>query len=36
MNKTQFEALSDGIFAVVMTLTIFQFKVPADGNPFSS
>lgn len=36
MNKTRLEALSDGIFAVVMTLTIFQFKVPAGGNLFSS
>ncbi|MGM9887128.1 MAG: TMEM175 family protein, partial [Lactococcus sp.] len=32
MNKTRLEALSDGIFAVVMTLAIFQFKVPAGGN----
>ena len=36
MNKSRIEALTDGIFAVVMTLTILEFKVPKDGNLFSS
>ncbi len=28
MNKTRAEALSDGVFAIVMTLLIFNIKVP--------
>jgi uncharacterized membrane protein len=28
MNKTRLEALSDGVFAIVMTLLIFDIKVP--------
>ena len=35
MNKSRVEALTDGIFAVVMTLTVLEFKVPEDGNLFS-
>ena len=35
MNKSRIEALTDGIFAVVMTLTVLEFKVPEDGNLFS-
>lgn len=35
MNKSRIEALTDGIFAVVMTLTVLEFKVPKDGNLFS-
>lgn len=34
MNKSRIEALTDGIFAVVMTLTVLEFKVPEDGNLF--
>lgn len=35
MNKSRMEALTDGIFAVVMTLTVLEFKVPENGNLFS-
>ena len=28
MNKTRIEALSDGVFAIVMTILIIDFKVP--------
>ena len=28
MNKARLEALSDGVFAIVMTLLIFDIKVP--------
>lgn len=35
MNKSRIEALTDGIFAVVMTLTVLEFEVPKDGNLFS-
>ena len=28
MTKTRVEAFSDGVFAIVLTLLAFQFKVP--------
>ncbi len=35
MNKARIEALSDGVFAIVMTLLIFDVKVPATTGPVS-
>ncbi len=36
MNKARLEALSDGIFAIVMTLLIFDIKVPAISGEVTS
>ncbi len=35
MNKGRLEAFSDGVFAIVMTLLIFNIKVPALAKPFT-
>lgn len=35
MNKGRLEAFSDGIFSIVMTLLIFNIKVPALAKPFT-
>ncbi len=35
MNKTRLEAFSDGVFAIVMTLLIFNIKVPVLAKPFT-
>jgi uncharacterized membrane protein len=35
MNKIRIEALSDGIFAVAMTILIIDIKVPSLGQPLS-
>jgi uncharacterized membrane protein len=35
MNKTRLEAFSDGVFSIVMTLLIFNIKVPVLAEPFT-
>ena len=35
MNKGRLEAFSDGVFSIVMTLLVFNIKVPALTKPFS-
>lgn len=35
MNKGRLEAFSDGVFSIVMTLLIFDIKIPAIQNPVS-
>lgn len=32
MNKTRIENFSDGIFSILITLMVFQFKLPASGK----
>jgi uncharacterized membrane protein len=36
MNKNRLEALSDGVFAIVMTLLIFDIKVPHIEEPITN
>lgn len=36
MNHTRLDQLSDGIFAIVMTLLVFQIKVPALWGPIDN
>ncbi len=36
MNKARLEALSDGVFAIVMTLLIFDIKVPILREPITN
>ncbi len=36
MNKIRLEALSDGVFAIVLTILIFDIKLPSDIGPLSS
>jgi uncharacterized membrane protein len=36
MNKDRLEAFSDGVFSIVMTLLIFNIKVPALAEPFTN
>ena len=33
LGKTRIEALADGIFAIAMTLMVFDIKLPTGGNP---
>ncbi len=35
MNKARLEAFSDGVFSIVMTLLIFNIKVPELAKPFT-
>jgi len=35
MNKTRIEALSDGVFAIVMTLLVIDIKVPTFATEVS-
>ena len=35
MNKNRIEALSDGLFSIVMTLLIFNIKVPSLTQPMN-
>lgn len=35
MNKTRLEAFSDGVFSIVMTLLIFNIKIPILAKPFT-
>ncbi|MFC4653323.1 TMEM175 family protein [Lactococcus nasutitermitis] len=32
MSKNRIESLSDGIFSIVITLMVFNFKIPTDGK----
>jgi len=36
MNHTRLDQLSDGIFAIVMTILVFQIKVPAIWGPIDN
>ncbi|MDB5204338.1 MAG: hypothetical protein JWP09_366 [Candidatus Taylorbacteria bacterium] len=36
MNKSRLEAFSDGVFSIVMTLLIFNVKVPVLTKPFTN
>lgn len=36
MNHTRLDQLSDGIFAIVMTILVFQIKVPSVSGPINN
>lgn len=36
MNKTRIEAFSDGVFAIVMTLLVFDIKLPEQMGAISN
>jgi len=36
MNHTRLDQLSDGIFAIVMTILVFEIKIPNDASIFSN